>query len=140
MRKDIECCYGRVKGRFRLFKAGILYKTRDSIDNPWFTACILHNMLHHYDKLDVMTEATGWQGSAGPLGGGRARCRHGGRQRQRETIPRVRRVSREARHPLLCSMDQEGGCVVSEGSGMRGVDSLQITFCLFSVLLSLSSS
>ncbi|CAB1119913.1 unnamed protein product [Ectocarpus sp. CCAP 1310/34] len=70
MRKDIECCYGRVKGRFRLFKAGILYKTRDSIDNPWFTACILHNMLHHCDKLDVMTEATGWRGSAGPLGGG----------------------------------------------------------------------
>ncbi|CAB1102949.1 unnamed protein product [Ectocarpus sp. CCAP 1310/34] len=70
MRKDIECCYGTVKGRLRLFKAGILYKTRDSIDNACFTACILHNMLHHYDKLDVMTEATGWQGSAGPLGGG----------------------------------------------------------------------
>ena len=69
MRKDIECCYGRVKGRFRLFRGDIIYKSRASIDNAWFTTCILHNMLHHYNKLDVMTEAFNWEGSAGPLGG-----------------------------------------------------------------------
>lgn len=70
MRKDIECCYGRVKGRFRMFKGEILFKTRESIDNAWFTVCILHNMLHHVNKLHVMTAAFGWEGSAGPLGGG----------------------------------------------------------------------
>lgn len=70
MRKDIECCYGRVKGRFRLFKGEILFKTRESIDNAWFTVCILHNMPHRVNKLHVMTVASGWEGSAGPLGGG----------------------------------------------------------------------
>lgn len=69
MRKDIECCYGRVKGRFRIFRGAILYKTRESIDNAWFTVCILHNMLHRVNSLDVMTAAFGWEGSAGPLEG-----------------------------------------------------------------------
>ena len=59
MRKDIECCYGRVKGRFRMFKGEILFKTRESIDNAWFTVCIFHNMLHHVNKLHVMTVAFG---------------------------------------------------------------------------------
>lgn len=50
MRKDIECCYGRVKECFRLFKGDVLFKTRESINNAWCTACILHNMLHHFNK------------------------------------------------------------------------------------------
>lgn len=70
MRKDIECCYGRVKGRFRMFRGEIIFKTRESIDNAWFTVCILHNMLHRVNKLHAMTAASRWEGSAGPLGGG----------------------------------------------------------------------
>ena len=56
MRKDIECCYGRVKGRFRMFKGEILFKTRESIDNAWFTVCILHNMLHLVDVVKHVVE------------------------------------------------------------------------------------
>jgi len=33
------------------------------IDNAWFSACILHNMLHKYKKLDEMTVGENWVGS-----------------------------------------------------------------------------
>ena len=54
VRKDIECCFGRIKGRWRLSKGGIMFNTRKEIENAWFTACILHNMLHKLKKLDEM--------------------------------------------------------------------------------------
>ncbi|CAM9886393.1 unnamed protein product, partial [Ascophyllum nodosum] len=65
VRKDIECCFGIIKGRWRLFKGGILFNTREKIDNAWFTACILHNMLHKVKRLDEMEEDADWVGSAG---------------------------------------------------------------------------
>lgn len=67
VRKDIECCFGRLKGRWRLFKKGILFGSREKIDNAWFTACILHNMLHKKNGLDEMEEVSDWVGSAGAL-------------------------------------------------------------------------
>ncbi|CAN0439876.1 unnamed protein product, partial [Pylaiella littoralis] len=51
VRKDIECFFGRLKGRFRLFKTGVLFNSREKIDNAWFTACIIHNMLLQFDGL-----------------------------------------------------------------------------------------
>ncbi|CAB1113363.1 unnamed protein product [Ectocarpus sp. CCAP 1310/34] len=68
MRKDMECCFGRVKGRWRLFGGDILFSTRQKVDNAWFTACILHNMLHSFNRLDEMEEDADWVGSAGGLG------------------------------------------------------------------------
>ncbi|CAB1110690.1 unnamed protein product [Ectocarpus sp. CCAP 1310/34] len=88
MRKDIECCFGRVKGRWRLFGVpvgnnafsqrvkgrwrlfggDILFSARQKVDNAWFTACILHNMLHSFNRLDEMEEDGVWVGSAGRLG------------------------------------------------------------------------
>ena len=65
VRKDIEYCFGIIKGRWRLFKGGILFNTREKIDNAWFTACILHNMLHKVKRLDEMEEDADWVGSAG---------------------------------------------------------------------------
>ena len=56
MRKDIERRYGTVKGRFRIFMGEILFKTRESIDNAWFTVCILHNMLHLVDVVKHVVE------------------------------------------------------------------------------------
>ena len=35
------------------------------IDNAWFTACILHNMVHKVKRLDEMEEDADWVGSAG---------------------------------------------------------------------------
>ena len=39
-----------------MFKGEILFKTRESIDNAWFTVCILHNMLHHVNKVKHVVE------------------------------------------------------------------------------------
>lgn len=68
IRKDIECCFGRVKGRWRFFKGTILFDSREKIDNAWFTACILHNMLHALDGLGDLEEDADWVGSAGAPG------------------------------------------------------------------------
>ena len=67
VRKDIECCFGRLKGRWRLFKKGIIFSLREKIDNAWFTACILHNMLHKRNGLDKTEEVSDWVGSAGAV-------------------------------------------------------------------------
>ncbi|CAM9180950.1 unnamed protein product, partial [Hapterophycus canaliculatus] len=50
--KDIECLFGRLKKRFRLFNTGVLFLDQGKIDNAWFIACIIHNMLLQYDGLD----------------------------------------------------------------------------------------
>ena len=65
VRKDIECVFGRVKGRWRLFKTGILFSTREKIDNAWFTACIIHNMLLRFDGLDKLEKDMDWTGKDG---------------------------------------------------------------------------
>ncbi|CAM9821703.1 unnamed protein product, partial [Hapterophycus canaliculatus] len=67
MRKDIETSFGRVKRHWRLFRGTILFDKREKIDNAWFTACILHNMLHTFNGLDEMEEDANWVGSAGGL-------------------------------------------------------------------------
>ncbi|CAM9763923.1 unnamed protein product, partial [Hapterophycus canaliculatus] len=52
VRKDVECFFGILKGRFRILKLGILFHDRDAIDYMFFTCCTLHNMLHAFDGLD----------------------------------------------------------------------------------------
>ncbi|CAB1103160.1 unnamed protein product [Ectocarpus sp. CCAP 1310/34] len=65
VRKDVECFFGILKGRFRILKLRMPYHKREYIDNIFFTCCILHNMLHTFDGLDVFDENTDWTGSAG---------------------------------------------------------------------------
>ncbi|CAN0383374.1 unnamed protein product, partial [Pylaiella littoralis] len=65
VRKDIECFFGRLKGRFRLFKTGILFNSREKIDNAWFTACIIHNMLLQFDGLANLEKDMNWTGKDG---------------------------------------------------------------------------
>ena len=60
-----ECVFGRAKGRWRLFKTGILFSTREKIDNAWFTACIIHNMLLRFDGLDKLEKDMDWTGKDG---------------------------------------------------------------------------
>ncbi|CAN0416889.1 unnamed protein product, partial [Ascophyllum nodosum] len=45
VRKDVECFFGILRGRFRILKLPILFRSRERIDNAFFTCCILHNML-----------------------------------------------------------------------------------------------
>jgi hypothetical protein len=45
MRKDVECCFGILKGRFRILKTGIKLKSFEAVDDIWFTCCALQNYL-----------------------------------------------------------------------------------------------
>ncbi|CAN0160090.1 unnamed protein product [Ectocarpus sp. 4 AP-2014] len=65
VRKDVECFFGIVKGRFRILKLSIPYHKQEDIDNVFFTCCILHNMLHSYDNKSEMEEEPNCAGDAG---------------------------------------------------------------------------
>ena len=49
VRKDIECFFGRMKGRFRILKLPIGYHYKAQIDDVFFTCVGLQNMLHCWD-------------------------------------------------------------------------------------------
>ena len=49
MRKDVECTFGILKGRWRILKAGIRVHGIDTADSIWMTCCALHNMLLEVD-------------------------------------------------------------------------------------------
>ena len=113
VRKDIECCLARLKGRWRLFKKGILFVSREKIDNTWLTACILHNMLHKRNGLDKIEEVSDWVGSAGAV------------DHDLETHSMIGancdppsngfQTAREASNPLEVLRQQEADTVVQEG-------------------------
>ncbi|CAB1107876.1 unnamed protein product [Ectocarpus sp. CCAP 1310/34] len=65
VRKDGECFFGILKGRFRILKLRLGYRSKEDIDNIFSTCCILHNMLHTFDGMDVFEEDVDWVGSAG---------------------------------------------------------------------------
>ncbi|CAB1103577.1 unnamed protein product [Ectocarpus sp. CCAP 1310/34] len=65
VRKDVECFFGILKGRFRILKLAMAYQSQERIDNVFFTCCILHNMLHTFDGMDQLVENTNWVSSAG---------------------------------------------------------------------------
>ena len=56
VRKDVECVFGVLKGRFRCLKLSIYYHDKDNIDNMFYCCCILHSILFHFDGLDVRWE------------------------------------------------------------------------------------
>lgn len=60
VRKDVECFFGILKGRFRVLKLPIPYRSKENIDNMFFTCCTLHNMLHAFDGMDVFEENVNW--------------------------------------------------------------------------------
>lgn len=65
VRKDVECFFGILKGRFRILKLGILFRDKEDIDNMFFTYCTLHNMLHAFDGLDELEPTVDWGGKEG---------------------------------------------------------------------------
>lgn len=58
MRKDVECTFGIMKGRFRILKTGIRVHSIDAVDKIWSTCCALHNMFLEEDGL-----SENWEGS-----------------------------------------------------------------------------
>jgi hypothetical protein len=60
VRKDVECTFGILKGRFRILKNGILLQTQQQIDNVFHTCCMLHNILLTVDGLDDWESNINW--------------------------------------------------------------------------------
>ena len=66
VRKDVECVFGILKGRFRCLKLPIYLHDQNVIDDMFFTCCILHNMLLTEDGYDRRWEhGVNWAGQAG---------------------------------------------------------------------------
>ena len=51
LRKDVECTFGILKGRWRILKTGIRCHNTEVSDNIWMTCCALHNLLLDVDGL-----------------------------------------------------------------------------------------
>ena len=57
MRKDVECEFGILKGRWRILKTGVRLHSTQAVDQVWLTCCAFHNML-----LDVYGLDYQWDG------------------------------------------------------------------------------
>ena len=51
MRKDVECTFRILKGRWRILKSGVRIYGVDLVDHIWFTCCALQNWLLEVDRL-----------------------------------------------------------------------------------------
>lgn len=67
VRKDVECFFGILKGRFRVLKLPVQYRTKERIDDLFFTCCILHNMIHAFDGREEWEVDVDWAGVDGRL-------------------------------------------------------------------------
>lgn len=62
VRKDVECSFGILKGRFQILRSRILFHSQRKVDNIFVGACILHNMNLCNDKLDTRwKDDTNWE-------------------------------------------------------------------------------
>lgn len=62
LRKDVECTFGILKGRFRIIKAGIRLHGVVAVDRVWLTCCAMHNMMVELDGLDASNALLGEEG------------------------------------------------------------------------------
>ena len=51
IRKDVECTFGILKGRFLILRYGLRLESIELCDQVWKTCCALHNSLLHIDGL-----------------------------------------------------------------------------------------
>jgi hypothetical protein len=68
MRKDVECTFGILKGRWRILKAGVSLRSAEAMDRVWKTCCSLHNWLLNVDGLNVRWNSgvpSDWEGELG---------------------------------------------------------------------------
>ena len=70
MRKDVECTFEILKGRWCILKSGICLHGIEAADKIWLTCCALHNLLLDTDGLDQQWEngvPSSWEGDEGLL-------------------------------------------------------------------------
>jgi hypothetical protein len=65
VRKDVECAFGVLKGRFRCLKLPIQLHDKETIDDMFFTCVGLHNMLHLWDGRGEWEKGMSWEGVDG---------------------------------------------------------------------------
>lgn len=58
LRKDVECTFGIMKGRFRILKTGVPLHGVAVCDRVWLTCCALHNFLLEEDGLNETWDAS----------------------------------------------------------------------------------
>jgi hypothetical protein len=56
VRKDVECFFGILKGRWRYFKTPSTTQTHGSVDYAMRVACIINNIILRHDGLDRLWE------------------------------------------------------------------------------------
>ena len=52
MRKDVECDFGILKGRFTILRYGLSFQSISRCDQLWLICCAIHNMLLDIDGPD----------------------------------------------------------------------------------------
>jgi len=73
MRKDVECTFDILKGRFRILKTGIRLLGVMKVDDVWKTCCALHNWLLDIDGISAVWRngvriwGSDWTGPLGDL-------------------------------------------------------------------------
>jgi hypothetical protein len=69
MRKDAECTFVIVKGRWRILNLGIHVYGIDKVDEIWLTCCALHNWLLDIDGISGQWKdgvlVSDWDGKLG---------------------------------------------------------------------------
>ena len=64
MRKDVECAFGILKGRWSILRYGLRFASIEKCDKLWLTCCALHNKLLFVDGLHESWEegvASKWE-------------------------------------------------------------------------------
>lgn len=65
LRKDVECTFGIMKGRFRILKTGIPLHGIEVCDRVWLTCCALHNFFLVEDGLDEKWDVSNYLSDEG---------------------------------------------------------------------------
>jgi hypothetical protein len=68
VRKDVECVFGILKGRFGYLATGFRHRQIDVCENVFVACCVLHNMMLDEMKREQSTERLG-RGCMMPDGG-----------------------------------------------------------------------
>ena len=71
MRKDVECTFGILKGRWRILQTGVRVYGVDKVDEIWLTCCALHNWLLDIDRISGQWNdgvlVSDWDGELGRM-------------------------------------------------------------------------
>ncbi len=68
MRKDVNCIFGILKGRFRILRTGVQVHGVEATDKIWLTCCALHNVLLEANRLQEEWNngvPSNWEGELG---------------------------------------------------------------------------